>query len=379
MNKKLAIQIGAGNIGRGLNAYILNLNNYKITFLDVSKKLVSQLNSSNSYIINEFGKIDTQKKITNFDALNILDEKAILKNILDYSLITISIGFNNLIKLKNLFVKIIKKFYKSQFKKSLNIIAIENGINPSSHLKKIIFKELTTKEKTFVNKYIGFIDCAVDRIAFKTKSNTLDINVEKFYELVLDENNWKGKKLKGVMYSKNVIKYIERKLYMLNAVHCFLAWKGIKNNFKYIHQFQEFKNLKQEVKLLLEEFKNILVDKYNFSKKELNEYSEEIIKRLSNQKIKDKVLRVGKDIKRKISKNDRFVKPLKYSIDHHLKNTNIVKAISLAFNNLNFEDNELKEINEYMRLNGIEKTIKKYTNLQNQEIINKIIEHAKNN
>ncbi len=379
MNKKLAIQIGAGNIGRGLNGYILNLNDYKITFLDVSKKLVSKLNDSNSYVINEFGKVDSQKKITNFNALNILDEKTILKNILDYSLITISIGFDNLIKLKNLFVKIIKKVYKSQFKKSLNIIAIENGINPSSHLKKILFEELRAEEKTFVNKHVGFIDCAVDRIAFKTKSNTLDINVEKFYELVLDENNWKGEKLKGVVYSKNVIKYIERKLYMLNAVHCFLAWKGIKNNFKYIHQFQEFKNLKKEVKLLLKEFKNILIDKYNFSQKELNEYSEKIVKRLSNQKIKDEVLRVGKDIKRKISENDRFIKPLKYSINHHLKNTNIVKAISLAFNNLNFEDNELKEINEYMNLNGIEKTIKKYTNLQNQEIINKIIEHAKNN
>ena len=380
MNKKLAIQIGAGNIGRGLNAYILDLNNYKITFLDNSKEVIFQLNKLNSYDINEIDKINSKKTISNFNALNILNEELILKNILDYSLITISIGFNNLIKLKNLFIKIIKKIYKSKLKKNLNIIAIENGINASTHLKKILFNELSLEEKKFVDKYIGFVNCSVDRIASKERNSKLNINVESFYELVLDENSWKGKKLKkGVKYSKNVIKYIERKFYMLNALHCFIAWKGIQNNFKYIYQFQEFQDLKKEAILLLEEFKNILINKYNFSQEELDIYSKKVVQRLSNKKIKDEVFRVGKNVKRKISENDRFIKPLKYSIKNNLENTNIIKAISIAFNNLDFKDKELNEINEYMNKNKIKKTIKKYTNIQNEEIINKIIKYAKNN
>ncbi len=380
MNKKQAIQIGAGNIGRGLNGFILNKNNYKITFLDISDYLVNLLNKKDFYQVIEINKINVKKRVDNFDSINILDEKSILKNIENYSIFTISIGFNNLIKLKSLFQKIIKKLNKNKIKKYINIIAIENGINASTHLKKIIYSVLTKEEKKYANKYIGFVNCVVDRIVPNNQDKTLNIKVQKYYELILDENSWKGKKIqKNVIYSKNIIKFIERKLYMLNAIHCFIAWKGIKNNFKYIYEFKKNKKIKNEVNSLLNEFKKILINKHNFSEDELNNYSKKIIKRLSNKKIKDNVLRVGRDVKRKISENERFIKPLKYSIKKKIKNLNIIKAISLVFSNLNFEDKELREIKNSINNIGIEKTIKNYIKINDKKIIESIIKYAKNN
>jgi mannitol-1-phosphate 5-dehydrogenase len=189
MNKKQAIQIGAGNIGRGLNGFILNKNNYKITFLDISDYLVNLLNKKDFYQVIEINKINVKKRVDNFDSINILDEKSILKNIENYSIFTISIGFNNLIKLKSLFQKIIKKLNKNKIKKYINIIAIENGINASTHLKKIIYSVLTKEEKKYANKYIGFVNCVVDRIVPNNQDKTLNIKVQKYYELILDENS----------------------------------------------------------------------------------------------------------------------------------------------------------------------------------------------
>lgn len=47
----IALQFGAGNIGRGFIGALLNQANYEIYFLDVNENLISELNKRGSYII----------------------------------------------------------------------------------------------------------------------------------------------------------------------------------------------------------------------------------------------------------------------------------------------------------------------------------------
>ena len=48
---KLAVHFGAGNIGRGFVAPILQANDYKVIFVDVNTDLVKQINEEKRYTV----------------------------------------------------------------------------------------------------------------------------------------------------------------------------------------------------------------------------------------------------------------------------------------------------------------------------------------
>ena len=49
---KLAIHFGAGNIGRGFIAPVLQDNNYEVIFVDVNKQLIEQINIQKEYKVS---------------------------------------------------------------------------------------------------------------------------------------------------------------------------------------------------------------------------------------------------------------------------------------------------------------------------------------
>lgn len=371
---KKAVLIGAGNIGRGLNAYIVYKNKYHLTFIDSSIEIIQNLQKTNQYKIIEVHSNKTNKhSIQNFKAMHInQDEEECIEEIANATLVLISIGTHNLNNIVKLVAKSIVKKMNSKNKEFLNFVAVENGIEISSSFKNDILGELTQKQQMFVKEKIGFPNCSVDRIVPKQMHKSLDIYVEPFYELIIDKSSWKGDLIHDVKYSCNLKKYIKRKLFMLNAIHTLIAWYGIKHNFKYIHEFAARTKIKWIVQNTLKEFAAILETQFNFTKEELENYSQKIIQRLSNVYLADDVTRVGRNVIKKLSPNDRLVLPLNYALQNNLNYENIIKIIALPFSGLNFEDEQLKKLNNFLKKNGLEVSITKYTGIKNAKIIQQI-------
>ncbi len=53
---KVAIQFGAGNIGRGFIGKLLSQSGYKVYFADINQKLIDEMNTRNEYLVEVVGK-----------------------------------------------------------------------------------------------------------------------------------------------------------------------------------------------------------------------------------------------------------------------------------------------------------------------------------
>ena len=90
---KLAVHFGAGNIGRGFIAPVLQENDYKITFVDINKELIDQVNKFKKYNITSLGlKNNTSMMIENIEGINLNDTSSVNNKLAEADLITTSVG-----------------------------------------------------------------------------------------------------------------------------------------------------------------------------------------------------------------------------------------------------------------------------------------------
>ena len=133
----------------------------------------------------------------------------------------------------------LQKRKQNDVKKCLQIIACENAIQASSQLKEAVYALLDDAQKAYAKTYIGFPNCAVDRIVPPVKSeNFIDVVVESYYEWNVEQSAFKGEipAIEGMHLAENSMAYIERKLFTLNTGHAITAYLGYLKGYKTVDE-----------------------------------------------------------------------------------------------------------------------------------------------
>ena len=90
---KLAIHFGAGNIGRGFIAPVLQENNYEVVFVDVNKELIEQINLLQRYKVTSISlNASSDIFVKNISGLLLNDEEFLNEKLSQADLITTSVG-----------------------------------------------------------------------------------------------------------------------------------------------------------------------------------------------------------------------------------------------------------------------------------------------
>lgn len=372
-----ALHFGAGNIGRGFIGKLLADSGVQVIFADVNDTVIDLLKSQGGYNVKIVGdSVNTVEKVSNVSAVNSKDENALIALFNEVDLVTTAVGPNVLKIISATVAKGLTARFAAGNNKPLNIIACENMVRGTTFLKEQVFAHLSPEWQTKAEQYVGFVDSAVDRIVPPVQTDEKDpllVTVEEFSEWIVDQTQFKGDipKINGMELTDNLMAFVERKLFTLNTGHAVTAYYGKAKGYQWVKESIEDENVKAFVKAVMQESGAVLIKRYGFDPQAHAAYIEKILKRFANPYLADDVDRVGREPLRKLSYNDRLIKPLRGTLEYGLPNDNLIRAVAVALSYRNANDPQALELTQALQ-QDVEAAVRKYTELQDEAVLSKI-------
>lgn len=306
-----ALHFGAGNIGRGFIGLLLSQSGYEVVFSDVNESLVQTIQQRGSYTVTIADESGKQIPVEGVNAIDGRDPAAVAEAVASADMVTTAVGVNIL---KHIAPGIAAglKLRMERGAAPLHVIACENAIGASTQLKEHVMGHLSLEEQQKAASFAAFPDSAVDRIVpLQHHEDPLAVTVEPFYEWVINRSQMfsGSQEIQGVHYVDDLIPYIERKLFTVNTGHCSAAYAGYRKGYATIQEAMKDGEVAGLVTGALQETGSMLVRAYGFDPAEHENYIRTIMDRFHNPYLSDEVVRVGRSPIRKLSPDDRLVRP----------------------------------------------------------------------
>lgn len=374
---KTAVHFGAGNIGRGFIGVLLHRAGYEVVFADVVSKLVDELNEAKAYRVITLDERVQTETVNHVRAVR-LDSTECKQELVDAALITTAVGLPNLPSVAGIIADGLKMRFERNPADQVNIMACENAIRATSTLKRHILEYLSPEVRTWIESHVGFADVAVDRIAPNREgyaTQPLDAVVERFFEWDIEEPSLKGGlSIEGATFVQQLNPYLERKLFILNGAHATAAYAGYQKKYGTILEAMRDSWIEQLVRDVQREAITGIVHQYPaLQREQLEAYAQSVRERFLNPHIKDDVQRVGRDPLRKLSSDDRLVRPLMMARKATDETPGLVAAIALGLSYSNDEDPAAVQVQTDIQELGIEKAVARITGLEDEQIIQEIV------
>ncbi len=367
-----AIHFGAGNIGRGFIGKLLADSGIDVTFADVNQQLISELQSRHSYPVHIVGSEVRTDIVTGVDAID-STRPELLELIAGTDLITTAVGPTVLTLIAKTLATGLQQRFEQGNQQPLNIIACENQVRGTSFLKAEVLKHLPAQYQTELERHVGFVDSAVDRIVPPSTdtSDPLAVTVETFSEWIVDQTQFKGElpDITGMEPTDNLMAFVERKLFTLNTGHIITAYLGALAGYSTIGEAIADPDIRAQVKAAMQESGAVLVKRYGFDQEQHQAYIEKILGRFANPHLVDEIDRVGRQPIRKLGANDRLIKPLLGTLEYGIGNENLLKGIAAAFLYQNDADPQAAELQQMLAQQGLRATLAHYTGLDSDSAV----------
>jgi len=355
--KKIVI-FGAGKIGRSFIGQLFSLSGYKVVFVDVFEPIISELNRRKEYnVIIKSDNKDKIIKVKNVSGVLATNVVQVAEELLDCDIAAISVGQNGLSKVISLVVNGLVLRHKKYGHKPLDIILAENMRNADVFVENLLKKQLRSNYP--LDELVGLIETSIGKmVPIMTKqeqgNDLLTVYAEPYNTLILDKNAFKNPipEVNGLAPKENIKAWVDRKSYIHNFGHAAAAYAGFQfdPSIRYLADALKIPFVEKFTREAMLESALILVQKYpdEFSIVDLTNHINDLLFRFKNRALGDTIFRVGCDLSRKLSRNDRILSPLLEGIQLNLP---VDKILETFVNGLYFR---ARDENGNMFANDIE-------------------------
>ncbi|MEE4568538.1 mannitol-1-phosphate 5-dehydrogenase [Paenibacillus polymyxa] len=360
-----AVHFGAGNIGRGFIGLILSRAGYEVVFSDVNETLVSELRRRKQYTVELANDTKDTETVTNVTAIDGRDASAVADAVNHADLVTTAVGVSIL---RHIAAGIAEGIARRVERGAgpLHVIACENAIGGSTQLKEHVFALLDEATRAKAEASVYFPNAAVDRIVpIQHHEDPLHVQVEPFYEWVVDRSQMAPdhEEIEGILYVQDLEPYIERKLFTVNTGHCVAAYIGYTAGYATIQEAMKDTKVVDSIQGALEETGAVLVKRFGLNQGEHKKYISKILDRFRNPNLTDEVTRVGRSPLRKLSPNDRLVRPALQAQEYGIRTDHLALGMAAACKFDITEDPEAVELQQVIRSQGVSVALTRYTSI----------------
>ncbi len=315
---RLAVQFGAGNIGRGLMGQLLRESGFETVFVDVSKSLVDDLNRRGSYplrLLDAYAQEARELTIDHFRALNTGQEDAVTEAIAKTHVVATAVGVANLEAISPLLAAGIRR-RQERSAEPLDIYLCENMPGAAGMLSRYVTARLDSAAKEWAQRNVGFVGTSVARIvggagARRPDDDPLLVIADARRDVPYDGPAAHAGEpgIAGFHPASNFKAEVERKIFTHNLAHATLAYLGYLRGHTYIHETFEDQFVRSVFDGALDETTEALLRRYpvDLDRGEHLGIRKDVRVRFGNPLLKDPITRVAKDPIRKLGHDDRIV------------------------------------------------------------------------
>jgi len=341
--KKKMVQFGAGNIGRSFIGQLFSRSGYEVVFIDINKELVKELNKKRAYklVIKRNELPDEIILIENIRAINGYDKEAVIREIVDTDILATAVGKNALPQIVPVIAQGLQWRDEKRRKNPLDIIIAENFRNVADYLRKEL-KSLLPLEYPF-DELVGLIESSIGKMVplmkeEDKKKDLLWIFAEPYNTLIVDKKGFKTPlpQIRDLRAVENIKAYVDRKLFIHNLGHSAAAYLGYQYDSKmtYIYEALELPEIYKIVREGMKQSAVALNEAYpkDLALQDLQNHIDDLLFRFQNKSLRDTIFRVGRDLYRKLDKNERLVGSMLLAQKQNVPYHKIKKVFYAALN-----------------------------------------------
>ncbi len=317
MMKGSFIQFGAGNIGRSFIGRLFSAAGFETVFIDVDQDLVARLNARGSYrvIVKANDRADVTLEVGPIRAVYGKDSTAVTRELRDAAYAATSVGQGGLPSVIGAMVPALLA-RREAGAPPLDIVIAENIRCGAAFFRTELRRRLGNDLD--LDSLVGLVETSIGKMVplmpkEALESDPLQLYSEPYDTLIADARGWKGPPppLGGLKLVDDIGAWVDRKLFIHNMGHAATAYLGWRADpaISFIWEALERPGVEGNVRAAMMESAVALHASYPeaLALEELEGHAADLVSRFCNRALGDTVHRVGRDLQRKLARNDRLV------------------------------------------------------------------------
>ena len=325
--KPQAVIFGAGKVGRGFLAQLLDHAGWDFSLVDSHAETVNALRQQNGWDVFNLAT-ETSERLHARQIWHIDDNlDAVLS---ESNLLLTAMGANHL---KQWAARIRKPLCKRLRAGEIDLILAENHPRPAAEVREALLEMAEDGERELIESRLGIAQAQVLRSCIEPTENQhpLTIQIQDHWTLPLDGTALRTElSIEGFEKKSDFERELTRKLFTYNCVNAMVCYIGHLSGYEWLADAANDPMIAELALQAGQESSAALVAAYGFDAEEQEMWCNRALEKYQDESIRDPIERNARDPIRKLGNAERLLGPIHLCIEHDLPHQTLMVGVAAA-------------------------------------------------